>query len=164
VSRYRIRPLERAASGDLDALRVMSQEVVDAGEMFVYRDTDAVLGYWLDASGTPFLAGDESGAIAGTYVVKPNQPGRGDHVANAGYMVAESHRGCGLGRLLGEHSLETARRAGYRAMQFNFVVAVNEPALRLWHDLGFRVVGTQPEAFRHDVRGFLDAHVLYREL
>lgn len=34
--------------------------------------------------------------------------------------------------MFGEHSLEHARGHGYKAMQFNFVVASNERARRLW--------------------------------
>ena len=48
-------------------------------------------------------------------------------------------------------------------MQFNFVVATN-PALELWKRLGFRIVGTLPGAFAHPTRGYVDAHVMFREL
>jgi GNAT superfamily N-acetyltransferase len=37
----------------------------------------------------------------------------------------------GIGRALGEHSLEQARRLGFTAMQFNLVVATNRPAVEL---------------------------------
>src|SRR6185436_9453208 len=95
--------------------------------------------------------------------VKPNQPGRGAHVANAGFMVAPEARGRGVGRELGEHAIAEARRLGFRAMQFNFVVSTN-PAVRVWRALGFAVVGTLPGAFRHPERGFVDVYVMFREL
>ena len=53
---------------------------------------------------------------------------------------------------------------GFRAMQFNFVVSTNEPAVRLWTKLGFAIVGTLPGAFRHARLGFVDAYVMYRAL
>jgi ribosomal protein S18 acetylase RimI-like enzyme len=49
-------------------------------------------------------------------------------------------------------------------MQFNAVVATNTTALRLWRDLGFTVVGTVPEAFRHPADGYVGLHVMYRRL
>ena len=63
-----------------------------------------------------------------------------------------------------EHALEEARRLGFRAMQFNFVVSTNQPAIRLWQDLGFKIVGTLPGAFRHADEGFVDAFVMFRPL
>ena len=53
---------------------------------------------------------------------------------------------------MGEHCLSEARRLGFRAMQFNFVVSTNEGAVRLWKQLGFDIVGTLPGAFRHPKR------------
>src|SRR5689334_8170042 len=94
---------------------------------------------------------------------EPNQPGLGSHVANTVFMVSPSARGLGVGRRMGEH-LSEARRLGFRAMQFNFVVSTNEPALRLWQQLGFSIIGTLPGAFRHSQRGFVDAYVMFRTL
>jgi len=161
---YRIRRLEQGSASDRAAIEAMGREVVDAGNAFVFEDLDGVRAYWFDPRGDAGVATDATGAVVGTYIVKPNQPGRGSHVANAGYMVLASARGGGLGMLLAEHSVETARHAGYRALQFNFVVASNAPALRLWEKLGMRIVGTLPAAFRRVDGGYDDAHVLYREL
>ena len=97
-------------------------------------------------------------------MVKPNQSGRGSHVANAGYMVRGAKRGLGLGRAMGEHSIDTARELGYQAMQFNMVVATNRSAVTLWERLGFRVVGTMPGVFRHRREGLVDAHVMHLAL
>src|SRR5262249_21744099 len=104
------------------------------------------------------------GRIAGTYIVRPNQPGLGSHVANAAFMVSPDARGLGAGRRMGEHCLAEASRLGFRAMQFNFVVSTNEVAVRLWQSLGFRIVGTLSKAFRHARLGFVDAYVMFREL
>jgi ribosomal protein S18 acetylase RimI-like enzyme len=65
---------------------------------------------------------------------------------------------------MAEHCLREAARLGFRAMQFNFVVATNKTALRLWKNLGFSIVGTLPGAFRHTRRGFVDVYVMYRRL
>ena len=65
---------------------------------------------------------------------------------------------------MGEHSLGEARRLGFRAMQFNFVVSSNESAVHLWHKLGFKTVGTLPGAFLHPEKGYVDAYVMFRSL
>jgi ribosomal protein S18 acetylase RimI-like enzyme len=79
-------------------------------------------------------------------------------------MVSPDARGLGVGRAMGEHSLIDARRLGFRAMQFNFVISSNEPAIHLWQELGFQVVGTLPGAFRHFEKGFVDVYVMFRSL
>jgi hypothetical protein len=65
---------------------------------------------------------------------------------------------------MGEHSLEEARHFGYRSIQFNFVVSTNHTAIRLWESLGFDIIATVPGAFRHSVKGFVDVHIMFRNL
>lgn len=108
--------------------------------------------------------GHNRATVAGTAVLKPNQRGLGDHVANASFMVDPDLAGRGIGRRLGEHVLAEARAAGYRAMQFNSVVETNTAAVRLWTSLGFRILTTVPKAFRHSTLGPVGVHVMYREL
>jgi GNAT superfamily N-acetyltransferase len=122
-----------------------------------------LLGYFLAPQGWNFVA-EHAGRVLGCYVLRENRGGRGAHVANASYAVSESARGRGVGRALGEHSLQEARRRGFRAMQFNFVVSTNDGAVRLWRSLGFDVVGTLPGAFRHPRLGLVDAYVMHRLL
>lgn len=155
-----VRPFEPA---DRPAIEAMAREVVEEGLRFAYEEVAGVLDYWLGPGVATFVAVDGT-EVVGTYALKPNQPGRGAHVANAGYMVARAARGRGLGRLLGEHSLASARALGYAAMQFNLVVATNRAAVELWQRLGFHVVGRLPRAFRLPAGGFADALVMFREL
>lgn len=158
-----IRP---ATAADADAIWAIFREVIDAGEAFAFdHDTtrDAGLAFWLHSPTCCFVA-EIDGAVVGTYYLKPNQPGRGAHVANGGYMVARAGQGRGIGRLMGEHSIDEARRRGFRAMQFNMVIATNAPAVRLWERLGFAVVGRIPGAFVHPVEGDVDALIMHRTL
>ena len=106
----------------------------------------------------------DAGRVVGTYMLRPNQPGLGSHVANAGFMVARDERGRGVGRAMGEHALEQARLKGYVAMQFNSVVSSNERAVGLWKSLGFEIVGTAPGAFRHGEKGLVAIHIMHRWL
>lgn len=102
--------------------------------------------------------------IVGTYILRPNQTGGGSHVANAAFMVASDAQGSGVGRRMAEHCLSEARRMGFRAMQFNFVVSTNAPAIHLWEQLGFKTVGVLPGAFHHPEKGYVDVYVMYRSL
>jgi ribosomal protein S18 acetylase RimI-like enzyme len=79
-------------------------------------------------------------------------------------MVDPAAHGRGIGRALGEHCLEEARRQGYDAMQFNFVVSTNTAGVALWRKLGFEIVGTLPKAFEHAALGRVDAYVMHRFL
>ena len=63
-----------------------------------------------------------------------------------------------------EHSQAVAVELGYQAMQFNFVAASNEGAVRLWTKLGFDTVGCLPKAFHHTTNGYVDALVMYKWL
>ena len=53
---------------------------------------------------------------------------------------------------------------GFRAMQFNFVISTNAPAIHLWEQLGFKIVGVLPGAFHHPEKGYLDVYVMHRSL
>ena len=158
-----IRP---ATPADWPAIWAMFQVVAAGGDVFAYdaETTEAVARkLWAEPPAVTFVA-DRDGAVIGTYFVRPNQPGRGDHVANAGYIVAAEARGQGLASALCAHSLDTARQLGFRAMQFNFVVCTNTAAVRVWEKHGFAVVGRLPAAFRHTALGLVDALVMYRAL
>jgi len=137
--------------------------VVAPGDTYTFDPSvrrEEGLAYWLHSSNWCYVAEREQN-IVGTYILRANQPGLGAHVANAAFMVSPAARGLGVGRAMGEHSLGEARRLGFRAMQFNFVVSTNEPAVRLWQQLGFKIVGVLPGVFRHREKGFVDAYVMF---
>jgi GNAT superfamily N-acetyltransferase len=110
-----------------------------------------------------FVARLDGDTVATAYV-KANGVGLADHVANAGWMVAPDHQGRGIGRLFAGWVIDRARDFGYQAMQFNSVVATNTGAVALWESLGFEIVGTVPDAFRHVTAGLTPVHVMYRRL
>ena len=112
---------------------------------------------------TTFVA-DDNGEILGTYIIKPNQIDLGDHIANCSYMVNPGKQGKGIGKKLCEHSIQFAKESGYKAIQFNIVVSTNTGAVKLWEKLGFRIIGTTPDGFRHSKLGFVDTYIMYREL
>jgi ribosomal protein S18 acetylase RimI-like enzyme len=161
-----MRMVRKAQPEDAEAIWGILEAVVRAGETYpLPRDLskEETLGYWLEAGHEVFVAAEEGG-IVGTYFLKANQKGGGAHVANCGYVTAAGARGRGLARMMCEHSLKRAKERGFRAMQFNFVVATNETAVGLWKNCGFEIVGRLPGAFLHPRLGYVDALVMYREL
>jgi ribosomal protein S18 acetylase RimI-like enzyme len=140
--------------------------VVGAGDTYAYDPAttfEEARDLWTRPPARCFVARQDGRAV-GAYCLRPNQPGLGDHVANAGYMVAPDARGRGIAGAMCAHSLEVARAAGFRAMQFNFVATTNEGAIRLWQRHGFAIVGRVPAAFRHRRLGPTDVLVMHRFL
>jgi ribosomal protein S18 acetylase RimI-like enzyme len=159
-----------ATKSDRDAIWEIFHDVVAAGDTYALDPNisrEDALAYWFTPDTHTYVAeGDAVGArqILGTYILRPNQSGGGSHVANAGFMVSARARGQGIGRAMAEHCLREARRFGFRAMQFNYVISTNAAAIRLWQDLGFEIVGTLASAFRHPDQGYVDVYVMYRSL
>lgn len=140
--------------------------VIASGDTYSYPPDlaeTAARAMWTTPPSRCFVA-ERDGEVLGVYMLRPNQPGLGDHVANAGYMVAPRARGQGIASALCEHSLAEARRSGFTAMQYNFVVASNDVAVRLWQRHGFAIVGRVPGAFRHATLGPGDVYVMHRPL
>jgi ribosomal protein S18 acetylase RimI-like enzyme len=158
--------IREAARDDFERIWPIFHEIVAAGETYGYpRDItqEQARELWMDIPRKTYVF-EENGRILGTYYLKTNQLGPGDHVCNCGYMVSSSARGRGIATTMCVHSQETARELGYKAMQFNFVALSNEGAVRLWNKLGFATVGRLPKAFHHPSKGYVDALVLYKLL
>ena len=166
----RSRPqFRRGFASDWPDIWPIFHAVVAAGDTYPFppdiSESDA-RGAWLSNRATRRVTyvAEIDDTIVGTAYLRPNQIGLGDHVANAGWMIAPSEEGHGIGRLFALHILEEAARLGYQAMQFNAVVATNERAIRLWTSMGFQIVGTVPDAFRHVIHGPTDIHIMHRKL
>jgi L-amino acid N-acyltransferase YncA len=156
--------IRRATDSDRDAIWEIFREVVAAGETYPLDPNISrvdALAYWFQRNAHVYVA-ENDGEMVGSYTLHANQAGDGSHVANAGFIVAKDARGQGIGRAMGEHCLKEARRLGFRAMQFNFVISTNKSAVKLWQDLGMKIVGTLPGAFRHPTRGYVDVYVMFQ--
>jgi len=158
--------IREIGADEFDLVWPIFHAVAAAGDTYTYSpDTgfEDARAMWTTAPTRCFVALVDN-QPAGCYALKPNQPGLGSHVANGSYMVAAAARGQGLASRLCEHSLATARAAGFLAMQFNCVVSTNTVAVKLWQRHGFRIVGTVPNAFRHAKLGLVDIYVMHRFL
>jgi L-amino acid N-acyltransferase YncA len=158
--------IRRAVPKDWPAIWRIFSAVVGAGDTYTFAPATSeaeARRLWM-GDGFITCVAEREGDIVGTYIVRPNQPGLGSHVANAGYMVRPDAFGAGIGAALCEHSLAEARAAGYRAMQFNAVVSTNTRAVALWERFGFRIIGTVPEGFRHARLGYVDLLIMHRKL
>jgi ribosomal protein S18 acetylase RimI-like enzyme len=154
-----------ASDSDLDAMWKIFQGVTAAGDSLPFSDSfgrDTFRSHWF-GSHTSYVAVDDT-CVLGMYKLGANYPGLGSHVATATYVVGVEVQGRGIGRALVQHSLAQARDAGYLAMQFNYVVSTNARAIELYRKLGFAIVGTLPEAFRHKHLGLVDTYVMHRFL
>lgn len=158
--------IRSAGSSDADAIWSILEPTIRAGETYTLpreMDREQALVYWLSPDHAVFVA-EEDGVVLGTYYLRANQKGGGAHVGNCGYMTAARASGRGVATAMCKHSLEYARTHGFRAMQFNFVVSSNLPAIHLWQKFGFATVGRLPDAFLHPSLGYVDALVMYRAL
>jgi len=157
--------IRAAGPADDDALWSMLEPVFRAGETYAVP-TDisraGALAYW--TGGHEVFIALSGGTPVGTCYIGPNQRGGGAHVCNCGFVTAPAAQGQGVARALLAHALDTARAAGFRAMQFNFVVATNTRAIALWEGAGFDVVGRLPEVFRRPGGACVDALVMHRVL
>ena len=102
--------------------------------------------------------------VIATYRIRPNQLQRGNHIANASFMVHPEFQGKGIGKALGLDAIKRAKRLGYRGLQFNMVVKHNKKSIQLWLSLGFDIIGTIPEAYLMSDNSYADAHIVYKKL
>lgn len=157
--------IRQATAADLDAMWDIFQSVIAAGDALPFADDfdrEAFQSHWFGAQ-TSYVAvaGPD---VLGMYKSGANYPGFGAHIASATYVVHPAAQGRGIGRALVQHSLAQAQSDGFLAMQFNYVVSSNAPAVELYRKLGFAIAGTLPKAFRHKQLGLVDAYVMYRFL
>ncbi len=157
-----IRP---ATDADWASIFPFFSAIVEDGETYAYPSgisSDDAKALWLGQQHV--VVAEEDGRVLGSATMGPNRGGRGSHVGTASFMVDGAARGKGVGRALGEHMLAWSKAAGFRAVQFNAVVETNTAAVALWQSLGFRIVGTVPEAFDSRTHGLVGLHVMHRFL
>ncbi|MCI5049248.1 MAG: GNAT family N-acetyltransferase [Rickettsiales bacterium] len=163
MSEVVISPLKRE---EFERVWPIFHTIIGDGKTYSY-DPDLTIeearAIWCADEKTPYIA-EVDGVPVGTFYLRANQLGLGNHVANGGFMVAPEHAGKGYGRQMGQRMIDEAKATGYHGMQFNFVVEDNVPSLKIWTSLGFEIVGTVPDAMRHREKGLMAVHIMYKKL
>lgn len=156
-----IRP---ATGGDAGAIWDMLEPVFRAGDTYAI-DPDIpqaeAVAYW---TADHAYVMEDGGIPVGTFYIRPNQKGGGRHVCNCGYVTARGAEGRGVARAMLAFSLEEARRLGFEAMQYNFVLASNARAVATWERAGFETLARLPRAFKHPTQGYVDALIMWKAL
>jgi RimJ/RimL family protein N-acetyltransferase len=95
------------------------------------------------------LVADDDGEVVARLSLSRDPHPASRHVADVGLMVAESHRGQGIGRLLLDAAVDWARRSEIRKLELH-VFPWNEPALRLYESFGFEREGYRKGHYARD--------------
>ncbi|KFY10036.1 hypothetical protein V492_05225 [Pseudogymnoascus sp. VKM F-4246] len=158
----------------------MNKEI-EGGDTYPMMDTmtpSAFAAYWFQNFGAIMLLGTYDSAAAvteghdwatqclGSFYIKPNYTGRSSHISNAGFLVTDSARNRGAGRLMGEAYLAWAPLLGYTYSVFNLVYETNVASCRIWDALGFKKIGRVPACgnLRSYPDRLVDAIIYGREL
>ncbi|GLY96698.1 GNAT family N-acetyltransferase [Actinoplanes sp. NBRC 103695] len=159
--------IREAAAVDWPQIYPFWARIVDEGETYAYPEAlsrDHAEALWMEGPPSHVVVAVEGDRVLGSAKMGPNRPGRGAHVGTASFMVDPAAQGRGVGRALGDYVVRWLGVAGYHAIQFNAVVETNAAAVRLWQALGFKIIGTVPESFRHPTNGLVGLHVMYKKL
>lgn len=96
-------------------------------------------------SGTCYIASYE-GTVIGAYILLPTRP---ETMELVNIAVAEEHQGRGIGKMLVQHAIRTAKSQGYATLE----VGTGNSSLNqlgLYQKCGFRIVGVDRDFFiRH---------------
>ncbi len=158
--------IQVATKKDFKQIWPIFNSIVSKGETYVYSPQtsyDEAYDIWMKRPLQTFVALKES-SIVGTYYIKPNYSGLGNHICSCGYMVATNYRQQGIATAMCTHSFKQAKQLNFDAMQYNYVVSTNKASISLWKKMGFNIVGTVPNAFNHSLHGKIDTHIMYKIL
>jgi len=158
-----VRPFEKE---DEDALYEIFQEVVDTGTQFPYESSsrEEFRRQFFSTQSQVFVCLSPANELIGGFYLKANYSGRSNHIANAAYMLKKSAQGKGIGTELVKASLQLAKERGFAAMQYNMVLSQNKIAVKLYHKLGFKIVGTIPNGVRNPDGSYQDGFVMYKKI
>ena len=159
--------IREARDGDWPRIWPIVHDVITEQRTFAYDPAmtePEARRLWLLEPPARVVVATDGERVTGTANMYANRPGPGSHVASGSLMVAKEARGTGVGRALTTDLVAWARRSGFAAVQFNAVVEVNTPAIRLYESLGFVTLGTAPGAFRHPEHGDVGLRILWLDL
>lgn len=146
-----------------DICEIWNEAIVEGGTLhWIDVLPKEKIAYILSTQTVCFCATANDKCI-GFYILHPNGSGCCDHIANALYIVSKDCRNNGIGTSLVNHSLEKAQEHGFRAMQYNSVVASNR-SVDIYLKVGFEKVGVIPDGFILRNNTYDDLLILYKRL
>ncbi len=149
-----------------DAIKIWN-EVVQDGNAFPQTellDIESGSDFFASQSFTGIAVDNNTNEVVGLYILHPNNVGRCGHISNASFAVAKNKRGQHIGEALVQDCLSTAKKLGFKILQFNAVVSTNLPALKLYEKMGFTRLGVIPNGFRMSDNRYTDIIPHYIEL
>lgn len=149
-----------------DAIKIWNDVVLD-GNAFPQTellDTESGYVFFASQSFTGIAVDNDTNEVVGLYILHPNNVGRCGHISNASFAVKKNKRGQHIGEALVQDCLSTAKKLGFKILQFNAVVSTNLPALKLYEKMGFTRLGTIPNGFRMSDNNYTDIIPHYIEL
>jgi L-amino acid N-acyltransferase YncA len=159
--------IREATSDDWPAIWPFLREIVAAGDTYTWPldvAEEQARQMWLAPPPDRAVVAVDGDTVVGTAKFGANHRGPASHIGTASFMVRPGHGGKGIGRALGEHVIAELAAAGFRGIQFNAVVSTNTRAVHLWQSLGFEIIGTLPGGFNHPTLGYVDLHIMFRNL
>jgi ribosomal protein S18 acetylase RimI-like enzyme len=149
-----------------DAIKIWN-EVVQDGNSFPQTellDIESGSDFFASQSFTGIAVDNDTNEVVGLYILHPNNVGRCGHISNASFAVTKNKRGQHIGEALVQDCLSTAKKLGFKILQFNAVVSTNLPALKLYEKMGFTQLGVIPNGFRMPDNRYTDIIPHYIEL
>lgn len=108
--------IREAIESDFEKIWPIFQEIMKSGDTYAYpknTSREEAKKIWLNSPRKTYVV-EEGEEILGTYYLKTNQLGPGDHVCNCGYMVSSQARGKGLATSMCEHSQKLPKNLGVK--------------------------------------------------
>ncbi|MDA9818049.1 GNAT family N-acetyltransferase [Flavobacteriaceae bacterium] len=153
---------------DFEQIWQIYKNVTKDGDSYLDNPNNITKEYaykkWLNKTSINIVA-EFKEEVVGFYSLRHNFIDYGSHVANGSYIISHKFRQKGFGKQLALHSIDIAKDAGYKAMQFNFVLSTNVAAIKLWQSVGFKIIGTSPQSYQHQkLNKLVDSHIMHRFL
>ena len=106
----------------------------------------------------------DNDTVLGYYLIHPNGYGRRSHICNTTYDVRADMRGKGIGRELVLDSFKRCKDLGFKVLQYNGVVSLNEAALKLYRSLGITEAGIIKNGYRLKDGTYCDGIMFTKQL
>lgn len=147
-----------------DAVRIVNG-VIDEESLYGFDkplSRDEVRDLLAQATGVRMLVSD--GVSIGLLTVAPLGPGHMAHGALACYALDPVSGGGGLGKLLVQDSVGTARNLGFDALAVYGIDAPEHGSVRPYEPFGFERIGTLKQAYRRSDGQSYDVILFNRSL